>query len=123
MGRYLLAALFVLTGCTTSQESVTGPSGGIVHQAKCSGSPNGCLNEAGKTCAGPYQVLASSSNAGGLVADVLPGPVTWYNMSYQCGSSDGKMPSFDFRGGVYRAPVQTTTTCNKFGQSVTCRSY
>jgi hypothetical protein len=29
----------------------------------------------------------------------MPGPVTWYSMTYQCGPSDGKMPAFAFRGG------------------------
>lgn len=30
------------------------------------------------------------------MADVIAGPVTWYSLSYQCGPSDGKMPSFAF---------------------------
>lgn len=122
--KYIFAlAMLSLTGCTTSQEAVTGPSGATIHQSKCSGSPNGCLNEAGKTCHGPYQVVSSSSNAGGLVADILPGPITWYKMSYQCGASDGKMPDFNFRGPEFRMPVSTTTTCNPIGTSMTCRTY
>src|SRR5262249_2062852 len=40
---------------------------------------------------GPYQILDSESHAGGLLADILPGPVTWYTMSYVCGPSDGKI--------------------------------
>jgi hypothetical protein len=29
----------------------------------------------------------------------MSGPVTWYSVTYQCGPSDGKMPTFTFRGG------------------------
>jgi hypothetical protein len=34
---------------------------------------------------------ASHNHAGGLLADILPGPVTWYAMSYTCGPSDGRL--------------------------------
>lgn len=125
---YLVAAV-ALTSCVSSQDTVTGPSGTAIHQAKCSGSPNACFKKASATCKGPYQVVDSHSNAGGIAADILPGPVTWYSMSYQCGQSDGRMPSFPFRGQQYVPPVvvqQTTprtTTCNRIGNSVTCNSY
>jgi hypothetical protein len=36
------------------------------------------------------KILNSESHAGGLLADILPGPVTWYTMTYVCGASDGK---------------------------------
>jgi hypothetical protein len=47
---------------------------------------------------GSYQVLSSESHAGGLVADVLPGPVRRYSISFSCGPSDGRMPAFPFQG-------------------------
>jgi len=113
-----------LAGCSAStSEPVVGPSGKAMREAKCSGSPNACYKAAASVCKGPYQVLDSSSNAGGLVADILPGPVTWYRMSYQCGPSDGRLPSFDFRGPRHVVPSVTTTSCNRFGNNVTCTSY
>ena len=78
-------------------------------------------------------MISSESHAGGLVADVLPGPVTWYGMTYTCGPSDGKMPEFKFAGQQYTPPPPapapvvikqppTTTNCTKIGDTVTCRS-
>src|ERR1700730_6130908 len=83
---------------TPSSTSFVGPSGAQIHQAKCSQSPQACYQEATKICNGSYQVLDSESHAGGLAADVLPGPVTWYGMTFSCGASDGRLPSFVFRG-------------------------
>jgi hypothetical protein len=60
------------------------------------------LQKASQSCGGgPYQVLDSDSHSGGLVADLMPGPVTWYAMTYRCGQSDGKMPTFAFRGQTF----------------------
>jgi len=112
---------FAITGCAAFGEAIQGPSGAIIHEAKCNMSPNACFKKAAMDCKGPYQVLGSSSNAGGVAADILPGPVTWYRMSYQCGRSDGVMPTFPFRGQQY-IPT-TTTTCNRFGNTVTCNSF
>ncbi|RVH17037.1 hypothetical protein CN216_14455 [Sinorhizobium meliloti] len=131
-GFVLLLASAALSGCVSSGETIQGPSGQALQEAKCSGSPNACLKAAAKECSGPYQVVDSSSNAGGLVADIFPGPVTWYRMTYQCGKSDGRMPTFQFRGQSYTpppvvvnnsTPQMTTTSCNRFGNNVTCTSY
>jgi hypothetical protein len=92
-----LASFAALSGCAANT-SFVGPSGSQVQAAKCSVSPQGCYQEASKICHGSYQVLDSESHAGGLVADVLPGPVTWYGMTYSCGPSDGRLPSFEFKG-------------------------
>lgn len=125
------AALFA-AGClgacgTTAPTSVSGPSGAPIHRAKCSASSNGCFAQAAQACGGgSYQVLSSESHAGGLVADVLPGPVTWYSMTFQCGPSDGKMPAFPFTGAplMSSTPVampSTTTRCTSTYNTVTCR--
>jgi hypothetical protein len=129
--RFLLIVPCVLglSACVGDQQTSTiGPSGQTMLFAKCSQSPDACYQKASETCSGPYQVLDSYSKAGGLVADVLPGPVTWYYMTYQCGRTDGHIPTFPFRGQQYVPPpvIQaptTTTTCNRFGNSVTCNSY
>jgi hypothetical protein len=96
----LCVAAVGLSGCDlTSGNSFASPSGAMVNRAKCSHSSDSCFQAAAATCAGPYQVIESESHPGGTLADVLPGPVTWYTMTYQCGPSDGKMPTFAFRGG------------------------
>ena len=105
------AAVMALCGCmeTTSSNTFNGPSGTPVSSAKCMYSPNGCLKQASDACAGgPYQVLDSDSHSGGLVADIMPGPVTWYNLSYRCGPSDGRMPAFAFRGQQWVDTPDTT---------------
>jgi hypothetical protein len=101
MFRYFLLgiAAICLSGCMeTTATSFNGPSGAQVSSAKCQYASAGCLQQAAQTCRGPYQVLDSDSHSGGLLADLMPGPVTWYSMTYQCGASDGKMPAFAFRG-------------------------
>lgn len=139
MRRALFISAFAaaLSGCVSSGgEAVPGPSGKVMQEAKCNGSTNGCFKKANAVCKGPYQVIDSSSNAGGLVADIIPGPVTWYRMTFQCGKSDGRMPTFAFRGqqytptpvvinqpNVYQSSRPRTTYCNKIGNSVTCNSY
>jgi hypothetical protein len=101
MFRYLLLCIAAvgLSGCMeTAGPSFNGPSGAALNTAKCSQSSVGYLQKASQVCAGQYSVVDSESHSGGLLADILPGPVTWYGMTYQCGPSDGKMPTFAFRG-------------------------
>jgi len=89
-----------LSACDlTSGNSFASPSGAVVNRAKCSQSSDSCFQKAAATCGGPYQVVDSESHAGRLLEDAMPGPVTWYTMTYQCGPSDGKMQAFAFRGG------------------------
>jgi hypothetical protein len=104
MFRYLLLGIAAmgLSGCMeTAGPSFNGPSGTAVNTAKCGQASVGCLQKASQVCGGQYLVLDSESHSGGLLADALPGPVTWYGMTYQCGPSDGKMPTFAFRGQQY----------------------
>src|SRR5215467_9576146 len=94
---FVAAALF--SGCCSAQ-TIVGPSGKPIHRAKCSQSPMGCYEQATRDCrGGSYQILDSESHPGGLLADILPGPVTWYTMSYVCGPSDGKIGGWSV---VYR---------------------
>jgi hypothetical protein len=100
-----LLAAAALSGCVAaSNGSIQSPGGQTIRETKCNGSPNGCFNKAAQICKGTYQVVDSSSNAGGLIADILPGPITWYRMSFVCGKSDGRMPAFPFRGQQYTPP-------------------
>lgn len=130
---------FSLAGCATSSvQDFRAPNGAVMKSVKCSVDPQKCFASASASCAGSggsYQVITSHSNSGGALADVLPGPVTWYNMTYACGPSDGRMPDFAFRGQQYTLPPvilpppaaarprRTTTDCQKFGNSVQCTTY
>src|SRR5258708_8228624 len=93
---FVAAALF--SGCCSAQ-TIVGPSGQPLkpsHRAKCSQSPAGCYEQATRDCrGGSYQILDSESHAGGLLADILPGPVTWYTMSYARAAPlmDASLPS------------------------------
>jgi hypothetical protein len=97
---FLGVAAVGLSACdVTSGNSFASPSGAVVNRAKCSQSSDSCFKAASATCGGPYQVVESESHPGRLLEDAMPGPVTWYTMTYQCGTSDGKMPTFAFKGG------------------------
>jgi hypothetical protein len=132
MFRFAAALLVLLSSYVVAfAETFIGPSGKPVQQTKCSHSPRNCYNDAHNTCRGSYQIINSESHAGGLIADVLPGPVTWYSFTYICGKSDGRMASFPLRGAVPRMPSiqfnapapaqpQPMTTCssNRVGGAV-----
>jgi hypothetical protein len=126
-------ALIVVSGCVASTTFVD-PSGAQAQTTKCNTSFQGCFQRATETCGGAYQVLDSHSKSGGLLADIMPGPVTWYYMTYRCGPSDGQMPQFAFRGPNYAAPAivvapapvytgPTTTNCQRLGHMVNCQSF
>lgn len=80
-----------------------------VHEVKCKGDRNACIAAAQRTCGGDFHVLYSESHAGGLLADTIPGPVTWYSMSYECPNSRGGAPEFPFRGNTYAVPRSRTS--------------
>jgi hypothetical protein len=121
-------AAALVGGCAAPTVSeVRAPDGRIMKNVKCNGDAQKCMNLASETCkdaGGTYQVIRSHSNAGGTAADIMPGPVTWYNMTFACGPSDGMLPRFDFQGPQF-APSQGTTytSCSSSGRSVNCVSY
>lgn len=135
----IFTALSTLTtACVApSVKEYTGPDGRNVKTVKCSQSYGKCFETASSSCSGgTYQVVTSESHAGGLVADVIPGPVTWYGMTYICGPSDGKMPDFAFKGQQYTPPAPppkpiqvevktqpTTTNCYESGNTVRCTTH
>jgi hypothetical protein len=125
--------LLLLTGCLgASQSRVTGPDGTAQHRVKCAADPTKCYAMASDSCAaqgGTYRVLASESHAGGLWADVLAGPVTWYGMTYTCGPSDGRTPDFAFGGQQYIPPTPpqrrtiTIVPCSQINGVTICNRY
>lgn len=125
------AALGLLAGCSTAGVSeFKSPDGVSVKTAKCVSSVQKCFGMASESCpnGGEYKVLSSESHAGGLVADYIPGPATWYSMTYICGKSDGQMPRFPFGGpepavSQYVPPPQPVTTqCTRIGNTTNCTS-
>ena len=138
MLRFAVILLALLASCATaSAGTFTGPDGRPINQTKCRFSSRGCYDEAHDTCHGPYQIIDSESHAGGMLADLLPGPVTWYSFTYTCGHSDGRLAAFPLRGAAPRmpkiqfqapaavAPPPTTTRCssNRVGGTVWTNCY
>lgn len=128
---FSISSLCLISACaTTSVNQYQAPDGTAIKTVKCSSDAAKCFAAASQSCPGEgtYRVISSASRAGGLAADLIPGPVTWYYMTYACGPSDGKMPEFAFKGQPYvppPAPVMlqpSTTTCSTFGNNTTCRT-
>ncbi|WP_065204209.1 hypothetical protein [Shewanella woodyi] len=91
----------ILTGCAAgpTAKSFRGPTGEVVSDVRCTRDTSACFEKAAEVCSNStYRVTTSYRNAGGLWADVFPGPVTWYTMSIVCGLPDGLMPTFPQRG-------------------------
>ncbi len=128
-----LPLIGISAGCaTTSVSQFQAPDGTASKTVKCSSDATKCFAAATQSCPGDgtYRVIGSAGRAGGLAADVLPGPVTWYYMTYVCGPSDGVMPEFKFTGQQYVPPpapvlvrqAPTTTSCSAIGNTVTCNT-
>lgn len=128
-----LLGLSLLGACaTTNVSQYQAPDGTAIKTVKCSSDPAKCFAAATQSCAGDgrYRVISSASRAGGLAADLIPGPVTWFYMTYACGPSDGKMPEFAFTGQQYVPPpapvivktAPSTTTCSTLGSTVSCNT-
>lgn len=136
----LMAIVLWVSACEPSRPvSFAGPDGATVQKVKCKGEQGQCFSQASEMCGrGSYQVVDSESHAGGWLADVFPGPVTWYSLTFQCGPSDGRMPDFPFEGPEYVAPdvvavgpiytppvygAPVHTSCSTMGAYTNCTSY
>jgi hypothetical protein len=125
----LAFSAYLLIGCTAgpSVKSYTGPTGEKMATVRCTKETSPCFEKASAVCGGgTYRVSNSYRNAGGILADALPGPVTWYTMSIICGPSDGVMPEFPLRGSepaMPPAPSVEKTRCTKYGNTVDCTTY
>jgi hypothetical protein len=125
----LFASIALLTGCNAGPQikSDTGPTGEKVSTVRCTRETSPCFEKASEVCnGGSYRVTNSYRNAGGLFADVLPGPVTWYTMSIICGPPDGLTPEFPLRGSEPAIPTMPSvqkTQCHQIGNTVDCTTY
>jgi hypothetical protein len=130
-----LTLVTLVAGCaTTNVTQFQAPDGTTIKTVKCNSDPTKCFAAATQSCpgSGTYRVVSSESRAGGIAADLIPGPVTWYYMTYACGPSDGKLPEFRFAGQQYIPPpppapapvvvrpAPTTTNCTSIGNTVNC---
>jgi hypothetical protein len=126
----LLIGAMLVTGCaSTSVSEFRAPDGASIKTVKCNTDPTKCFVAASQSCAeiGTYRVLSSESRAGGIAGDVIPGPITWYYMTYACGPSDGRLPDFEFAGQQYVPPppprAPRKTNCIAVGNTVDCTTY
>ncbi len=69
-----------------------------IRMAKASSNPAKVYQKAQKACGGNFSIIDSWSNAGGMLADLMPGPFTWYGIAYACGGDGGIKATFPFRG-------------------------
>ena len=133
--KIVVAAVLIVavSGCVPEEPTTFAtPSGRSAHTVRCIGDSGQCMQKAAATCSGRYQVLDSYSNAGGLVADIIPGPVIWSTLTFACGATDGQIPTFPFRGERMSMPIfppapaqiqsNATTRCSSFGDTLTCRT-
>jgi len=129
----VLVAALVSACATPTVTDLKSPDGRAMKNVKCNIDAQKCLTLASDSCkdqGGTYQVVRSHSNSGGTVADIMPGPVTWYNMTYMCGASDGRMPDFVFQGPQFNPsaleayqPTQSRrlrTSCSTIGGITNC---
>lgn len=82
----LLTAIFLSLASGTAQpQRIISPYGQTAYIVECKRTTNDCLHQAGNLCGSQgYIVLHTDSHAGGILADWLPGPITWYNLTIQC---------------------------------------
>ena len=134
----LIHVVFV-SGCASpTTTTFRSPDGTVMKEVSCNIDRQKCFQTATNSCPesnGSYRVISSHSNAGGTLAEALPGPITWYHMTITCGQSDGIFPDFPFRGQEYvpapviinqppaQQPRNSQTDCTVIGNNINCRSY
>lgn len=115
-----------LSSCAAGPKikSYKGPTGEIFSNIRCTRDTSDCFEKASEVCnQSKYRVINSYRNAGGLWADIFPGPVTWYTMDIVCDSSNGVIPTFPLRGPEVAMPKLEQTNCTKIGNSINCSSF
>lgn len=94
----LSAVVFFLAGCGgasgSTREVATTPTGVKIFESKCRDSALDCGLVAQKQCyERGFEALSGESHPGGAIADLVPGPFTWFSMQFRCGGSS-EMPTF-----------------------------
>lgn len=78
----------VTAGCGGGVDEVHSADGARTFQTKCKGSITDCNADARAQCNGDFRTITRESHAGGIFADALPGPVTWYTLRFACGAPE-----------------------------------
>ena len=77
--------MLMLSGCVSaSGHAINLPNGKIGVRTTCHPDVAECYEEAGKICTNGYDLVSQSVHMGGTLADLMPGPVTWYNVLVEC---------------------------------------
>ena len=110
MKNLLLLSLALLAGCSSTEVVKTNAYGDDAYKVKCKNTPEACLEEAYTKCnGGTFTTLYSDSHAGGILADLMPGPTTWFALTFKCGG-EGTMPNFPWTGTTIEEAIQTMKT-------------
>jgi hypothetical protein len=115
-----ISVLFIsasLASCGMSRNKATVSSSGVTtHEVKCTDSANDCMNTANAKCPNGFNTVYSDSHAGGVLADILPGPITWYELHFICSNSPGTPPVFAWQGPQDMTPVIMEAVGNSMQQ-------
>ena len=107
-----------LAGCSSGESIKNSAYGDDAYKVKCKNTPEACLEEAYKKCNGEtYTTLYSDSHAGGILADLIPGPTTWYALTFKCGGV-GTKPNFPWTGTTIKEAVETIKVLEGIGNSI-----
>jgi hypothetical protein len=115
-----IAAMVLAVPAHADVKSFQGPGGRAIHKVTCQSDETECYQQAASVCGKSYQVMSSESHAGGIFADWIPGPVTWYSMNVRCGESDGRTAQFNERGAPYVPPRPFYMECSGNNWGVGC---
>jgi len=113
----LLISLGLIGGCSTTESVKTNAYGGDAYKVKCKNTPEACLEEAYTKCNGTFTTLYSDSHAGGILADFIPGPTTWYALTFKCGGEVSR-PNFPWVGTTIEEALETMSVLDEAGKSI-----
>ena len=83
----LLAIMVIANGCSgkVAATKISGPTGGVAYIVKCKKSVAYCMQKLGTLCKGSaYDIISDDTHAGGVFADILPGPTVWHTVVATC---------------------------------------
>ena len=123
--RKIMSVIMVLAAFPAYADvsSFPGPNGVTIHKVTCQSNEGECYQQAAAVCGKSYQIVNSESHDGGLLADWVPGPVTWYSMNVRCGASDGRTANFEHRGATYEEPRPFYLQCGSDYFGVECGGF
>ena len=87
----LLLSLLLVVGCVSSSGSAfVSPEGESIYYTKCNVSEEGCLKDIAENCPSGYNTINTETHMGGILADLIPGPVRWWSITYSCKEEETK---------------------------------